>query len=173
MNSTNEKKTREKGYSVIYVDVPWEEKNWSLNSTRDLAIRNWAAEGALLLLWAPNALLADGLSVMREWGFTYAGLIAWRKPNGEIENLLPCSVCEYMIIGRKGSVKVDHLFRNMLYDGPASGGGYKPQAFRRILGGAGHYAFGESGRYLDVFGRYWQNRFPEYERGNWEGLVDF
>jgi N6-adenosine-specific RNA methylase IME4 len=32
-----------------------------------------------LYLWCPNALLPDGLAVMRAWGFTYKSNIVWHK----------------------------------------------------------------------------------------------
>lgn len=173
MNTKNETRKREVKYSVIYVDVPWEEQSWSLDSTRDAPIKNWSAQDALLLLWVPNALLPDGLLMVRDWGFDYVGLLTWRKPKDEVNNFLPCCECEYMLICKGGIANASHLLRNMLYEGPADAGGYKPQGFRKILAGAGNYAFGESATYLDVFGQYWQNRFPHYERGRWDFLVDF
>jgi N6-adenosine-specific RNA methylase IME4 len=170
MNPINETKKPEKRFSVIYVDAPWEADDWCETDTSLLPIRNLAAADSILMLWAPNALLDDALAIMQRWDFFYAGLIAWRKPKVEIDTAFLCDVCEYMLIGRQGSVKTDHLFRNMLYDGPATRGGYKPQAFRQLFKAAGYYAFGQSGTYLDVFGQYWKQRFPEYEQGNWEVL---
>jgi N6-adenosine-specific RNA methylase IME4 len=34
---------------------------------------------AHLYLWVPNALLADGLAVMKAWGFTYKTNLVWHK----------------------------------------------------------------------------------------------
>jgi N6-adenosine-specific RNA methylase IME4 len=34
---------------------------------------------AHLYLWVPNALLPDGLSVLKSWGFTYKANIVWHK----------------------------------------------------------------------------------------------
>jgi N6-adenosine-specific RNA methylase IME4 len=34
---------------------------------------------AHLYLWVPNALLPDGLAVMKSWGFTYKSNIVWHK----------------------------------------------------------------------------------------------
>ncbi len=45
----------------------------------DLAVSGVAAESAHLYLWVPNALLPDGLAVMRAWGFTYKSNIIWHK----------------------------------------------------------------------------------------------
>lgn len=30
-------------------------------------------------LWVPNALVADGLQVMEQWGFTYKSVLVWHK----------------------------------------------------------------------------------------------
>ena len=38
-----------------------------------------AAPDAHLYLWVPNALLADGLEVMKAWGFTYKANLVWHK----------------------------------------------------------------------------------------------
>ena len=38
-----------------------------------------AARTAHLYLWCPNALLAEGLQVMKAWGFEYKTNIVWRK----------------------------------------------------------------------------------------------
>ena len=38
-----------------------------------------AAEPAHLYLWVPNALLPEGLAVMKAWGFAYKSNIVWHK----------------------------------------------------------------------------------------------
>ena len=32
-----------------------------------------------MYLWVPNALLPEGLAVMREWGFAYKTKLVWHK----------------------------------------------------------------------------------------------
>ena len=44
-----------------------------------LPVAEVAAGIAHLYLWVPNALLPDGLEVMRAWGFTYKANIVWHK----------------------------------------------------------------------------------------------
>jgi N6-adenosine-specific RNA methylase IME4 len=44
-----------------------------------LPVADIAADPAHLYLWVPNALLAEGLEVMRTWGFTYKSNIVWHK----------------------------------------------------------------------------------------------
>ena len=44
-----------------------------------LPIPRVAADRAHLYLWVPNALLAEGLEVMKRWGFTYKTNLVWHK----------------------------------------------------------------------------------------------
>ena len=50
-----------------------------LAAIRDLPVHTVAAPVAHLYLWIPNALLAEGLDVMRAWGFTYKSNLVWHK----------------------------------------------------------------------------------------------
>ena len=172
MEEVKEIKHRQMKYSVVYADVPWDDQHWFLDRLRELPVINWVEEDALLLLWVPVHRLPQGLLVMGEWGFDYAGLLAWRKSPEQVERFMARSVCEYMLVGRIGSVQTSHILRNMLYEGPDGAMGYKPQEFRSILAGAGHYVFGESATYLDVFGKYWHERHAGYGQGIWDFFYD-
>lgn len=44
-----------------------------------LPIAQLADETCHLYLWIPNALLPEGLTVMRSWGFTYKANVVWHK----------------------------------------------------------------------------------------------
>jgi N6-adenosine-specific RNA methylase IME4 len=44
-----------------------------------LPVAEISAPIAHLYLWVPNALLPEGLNVMKEWGFHYKSNIIWRK----------------------------------------------------------------------------------------------
>ncbi len=46
---------------------------------QSLPVENVAAEISHLYLWVPNALLPEGLAVMRAWGFTYKSNVVWHK----------------------------------------------------------------------------------------------
>jgi N6-adenosine-specific RNA methylase IME4 len=64
-----------------------------------------------LYLWVPNALLADGLSVMDSWGFTYKTNIVWYKvrkdggPDGRGVGFYFRSVSELLLFGTKGKLR--------------------------------------------------------------------
>lgn len=44
-----------------------------------LPVGQATSEPAHLYLWVPNALLPDGLAVMKAWGFSYKSNIVWHK----------------------------------------------------------------------------------------------
>ena len=85
-----------KKFSTILADPPWqfqnrtgkmapEHKRLSRYSTmtfqeiQELPVSVAVKERAHLYLWIPNALLAEGLEVMKAWGFTYKTNIIWYK----------------------------------------------------------------------------------------------
>ena len=160
----------DKKYSIIYVDAPWEGKNWSLERVRDLPVEKRVAADALLLLWAPAALLPDLLVVLKKWGFAYAGLLTWKKPVDD--GYWHRAHCEYMLVGKRGTVKNAYLLQHTLYEGALSDGDYKPDAFRVLLLTAGFIAFDEAAPHLDLFGGYWQRFFPEYGKEDWDFWED-
>lgn len=51
----------------------------SLEEIAALPVAEIAAPTAHLYLWCPNALLPDGLAVMKAWGFAYKANIIWHK----------------------------------------------------------------------------------------------
>ena len=83
-------------FSTILADPPWqfinktgkiapEHKRLSRYGTMTLAeitalpIEELATPTAHLYLWCPNALLPEGLAVMKAWGFSYKSNIVWHK----------------------------------------------------------------------------------------------
>ncbi len=83
-------------FSTILADPPWRFQNstgkvapehkrlsrygtLSLREIQLLPVASIAAPTSHLYLWVPNALLAEGLEVMRAWGFTYKANLVWHK----------------------------------------------------------------------------------------------
>src|SRR5882757_4838136 len=75
-------------FSTVLADPPWRFQNstgkvapehrrllryptMELQEIMDLPIPRLAAAKSHLYLWVPNALLTEGLQVMKAWGFTY------------------------------------------------------------------------------------------------------
>jgi N6-adenosine-specific RNA methylase IME4 len=85
-----------RAFSTILADPPWqftnrtgkmapEHKRLARYSTLKLAeimalpVGELAAPTSHLYLWCPNALLPEGLAVMKAWGFNYKSNIVWHK----------------------------------------------------------------------------------------------
>jgi len=85
-----------KRFATILADPPWrftnrtgkiapEHRRLSRYGTMDLSeicalpVADHLEDTAHLYLWVPNALLPDGLEVMRSWGFQYKSNIIWHK----------------------------------------------------------------------------------------------
>ena len=51
----------------------------SLQEIADLPLAQLVQPASHLYLWAPNALLAEGLEIMQRWGFTYKTNLVWYK----------------------------------------------------------------------------------------------
>jgi N6-adenosine-specific RNA methylase IME4 len=77
----------------------------------DLPVGNFAAARSHLYLWVPNALLMEGLKVMKAWGFTYKSNIVWFKirkdggPDGRGVGFYFRNVTELVLFGVRGSMR--------------------------------------------------------------------
>ena len=83
-------------FKTVLADPPWQFRNstgkiapehkrlsrYSTMGLRDietLPVAECSGDTAHLYLWVPNALLPEGLGVMRAWGFAYKSNIVWHK----------------------------------------------------------------------------------------------
>jgi N6-adenosine-specific RNA methylase IME4 len=90
------RKLRGEKFRTILADPPWRFANrtgkiapehhrlsrYGTMSTEEIAglpVSVVAEDPAHLYLWVPNALLPDGLQVMKAWGFHYKSNIVWHK----------------------------------------------------------------------------------------------
>jgi N6-adenosine-specific RNA methylase IME4 len=77
----------------------------------ELPVGRLAAARAHLYLWVPNALLSEGLEVMRRWGFTYKTNLVWYKvrkdggPDGRGVGFYFRNVTELVLFGIRGSMR--------------------------------------------------------------------
>jgi N6-adenosine-specific RNA methylase IME4 len=115
-------------YATILADPPWQFQNrtgkmapehkrllryptMELEEICELPVRNLAGAAAHLYLWVPNALLAEGLEVMRRWGFTYKSNLVWYKirqdggPDGRGVGFYFRNVTELILFGVRGSMR--------------------------------------------------------------------
>jgi N6-adenosine-specific RNA methylase IME4 len=83
-------------FGTILADPPWQFQNrtgkvapehkrlnrygtMTLDEIKELPVAPISADTAHLYLWVPNALLPEGLEVMRAWGFQYKSNLVWHK----------------------------------------------------------------------------------------------
>lgn len=112
-------------YKTIYADPPWQFQNRTgkvapehkrltrystmrLEEIKALPVSEVADEKSHLYLWVPNALLPEGLEVMKAWGFEYKTNIIWEKvrkdgmPDGRGVGFYFRNVTEILLFGIKG-----------------------------------------------------------------------
>ena len=114
--------TEGKKYKTIYADPPWQFANRTgkiapenkrlsryptmcLDDIKALPVSEVVDERSHLYLWVPNALLPEGLEVMRAWGFEYKTNLIWEKvrkdgfPNGRGVGFYFRNVTEILLFG--------------------------------------------------------------------------
>ena len=76
-----------------------------------LPVADVAAAASHLYLWVPNALLPEGLEVMRAWGYRYVSNLVWAKrridggPDGRGVGFYFRNVTELILFGVRGSMR--------------------------------------------------------------------
>jgi N6-adenosine-specific RNA methylase IME4 len=112
-------------FKTILADPPWQFQNrtgkmapehkrlnrystMTLDDIKGLPVSEAADETSHLYLWVPNALLPDGLEVMKAWGFNYKSNIIWQKirkdggPDGRGVGFYFRNVTEILLFGVRG-----------------------------------------------------------------------
>jgi N6-adenosine-specific RNA methylase IME4 len=115
-------------FSTILADPPWRFENrtgkmapehqrllryntMTLEEIFELPVNRLAAAQAHLYLWVPNALIAEGLEVMKKWGFKYKTNLVWYKtrkdggPDGRGVGFYFRNVTELVLFGVRGNMR--------------------------------------------------------------------
>jgi N6-adenosine-specific RNA methylase IME4 len=115
-------------FSTILIDPPWRFLNrtgkvapehrrlhryetMSFEEIGSLPVAKHAKDKAHLYMWCPNALLLEGLTIMKEWGFKYKTNIVWYKirkdggPDGRGVGFYFRNVTELLLFGVRGSMR--------------------------------------------------------------------
>ena len=119
---------KNKKYSIIYADPPWQYKVYSqkgkgraaenhystmsIKEIGDLPIKNMTEDNCILFMWMTFPTLKDGLEVIEKWGFTYKTVgFVWVKKNKNKDSLFmglgfwTRANAEICIIATKGKPK--------------------------------------------------------------------
>ena len=165
-----------KRYRCIVADPPWHydapaygygaDANYSTMTQEQLLnmpVGLWALDNAHLYLWVTNSFLAEGLQLVKAWGFKYKLALIWIKRRAQGDAWLGMGTyfrvtTEYVLFGVRGSLGVlNHDQPNFFY-GARGAHSEKPAAFYDIVQ---HMS---PGPYLDVFAR--------KQRFNWDTWGD-
>jgi N6-adenosine-specific RNA methylase IME4 len=115
-------------FSTILADPPWRFSNrtgkmapehrrlsryetLTLDEIKEVPVSLVASEKSHLYLWVPNALLAEGMEVLRAWGFTYKTNIVWHKvrkdggPDGRGVGFYFRNTTEIVLFGIRGHLR--------------------------------------------------------------------
>lgn len=115
-------------FGTVLADPPWRFTNrtgkiapehhrlsryptMTLKEIAALPVSSVVAEKSHLYLWVPNALLEEGLTVMKAWGFTYKGNIVWHKvrkdggPDGRGVGFYFRNTTELVLFGIRGNLR--------------------------------------------------------------------
>ena len=187
--------TKGKKYKTIYADPPWQFQNrtgkvapehkrlsrystMKLDEIKQLPVSEVADEKTHLYLWVPNALLPNGLEVMKAWGFEYKTNLIWEKvrkdgmPDGRGVGFYFRNVTEILLFGIKGDNNRTlqagrsqvNLIRSMKREHSR-----KPDEFISLIESC------SSGPYLELFARgnrenwdMWGNQATEDYEPDWK-----
>jgi N6-adenosine-specific RNA methylase IME4 len=115
-------------FGTLLLDPPWRFTNrtgkmapehkrlhryptMSLEELAALPVGELALPKSHLYVWCPNALLAEGLNLLRAWGFTYKTNLVWLKvrkdggPDGRGVGFYFRNVTELLLFGVKGNLR--------------------------------------------------------------------
>lgn len=115
-------------FSTILADPPWQFSNrtgkvapehrrlhryetMSLEELSSLPVGRLAAGRSHLYLWVPNALIVEGIEIMRRWGFDYKTNLIWYKvrkdggPDGRGVGFYFRNVTEVVLFGVRGKLR--------------------------------------------------------------------
>lgn len=176
-------------FKTILADPPWQFTNrtgkvapehkrlnryetLSLHEICEIPVHLAAEDPSHLYLWVPNALLPEGLEVMKAWGFNYKSNIIWHKirkdggPDGRGVGFYFRNTTEILLFGIRGHLRTLDAGRSQvnIIKTMKREHSRKPDEQYKLIESC------SPGPYLEIFGRgskenwiTWGNQAEEYE----------
>ena len=177
-------------YGTILIDPPWRFANrtgkmapehkrlrryptMSFEEIAELPVGDFALPKSHLYLWCPNALLLEGLQIMKGWGFTYKTNIVWYKtrkdggPDGRGVGFYFRNVTELLLFGTRGKLRTLKPGRSQvnIILSRKQEHSWKPEQAYQIIEAC------SPGQYLELFARqrragwsWWGDQAATYEQ---------
>lgn len=159
-----------KRFRVVIADPPWRfgdglvmsktrrgaAAHYETMSAVEIAaipVADWCEPDAVLALWTPAALLADGMTVMASWGFRQTQVVVWAKRNagGALQMGMGRQfrgACELALVGVRGSPKPAKRNERNVFECAPLGHSRKPDCLHAMM--ARMYP---GGPFLELFAR--------------------
>lgn len=125
------------GAGTVLADPPWQFSNrtgkvapehrrlsrygtLTLPEIMEIPVSEACAPNAHLYLWVPNALLQEGLDVLKAWGFEYKTNIVWHKirkdggPDGRGVGFYFRNTTELVLFGTRGRLRTSQAGRTQV-----------------------------------------------------------
>lgn len=119
------KEVKERDFYTVLADPPWRFQNrtgkmapehkrlnryptLTLEDIKAIPVKDVIGKQAHLYLWVPNALLLEGIEVLKAWGFEYKSNLIWHKvrkdggPDGRGVGFYFRNTTEMILFGIKG-----------------------------------------------------------------------
>ncbi len=165
-------KTNGEKFGTIYADPPWKFNNstgkmapeharlfryptMELKEIMGLPVEEIVADQSHLYLWVPNALIQEGLYVLKAWGFEYKTNLVWYKirkdggPDGRGVGFYFRNVTELILFGTRGKLRTAQPGRSQvnIVSTQKERHSKKPDAYYDIIEAC------SPGPYLEMFAR--------------------
>lgn len=124
-------------FGTVLADPPWRFNNrsgkmapehrrlmryptLSIHKIMELPVAQLVHDNSHLYLWIPNALIAEGLKVMKQWGFEYKTNLVWYKirkdggPDGRGVGFYFRNVTELVLFGVRGRLRTSQPGRTQV-----------------------------------------------------------
>jgi len=152
---------------VLYADPPWSFSNTGFDqsaaqqySTLSLEeIRNYTdkkgktirklanEKQSVLFLWVPAALIAEGLEVIKGWGFIYKSQMVWKKDKSPGMGWWVKSKHELLFIASKGEGLHPAIMYDSVFEAPVTKHSRKPEKVYEMIESM------YTGPYIELFAR--------------------